>query len=418
MKINRAELFINSIDIKNIANINILVCYKILFSKKGILYNYGSYFLNIIILLHLLVIIIFYSKNLFRNIEDIINEITFGIKNLHLFSKTKEELAVNIIKIKKNKKTKKKKSIIKKRKLNSKITDSNQETINDRFNIHKRKVNINESNNINLLYLKKERNEKKNKKFDNNINSLNTTKKNKEIYNKVINIMKCNDDELNDLEYEKALKIDKRNYCQFYISLLKTKHDILFTFFINNDYNSKIVKIDLLLFNFVLEFTINALFFSDDTMHKIYEDNGSFNFLYQLPQILYSAIISRILNILLGMLALSQNIILEYKNSKRSDNLNQKKISINKIIKIKLIIYFIISSIFLYFFWYYISMFCAIYVNAQIHLIKDTLISYFVSLFSPLLFNLIPAIFRILSLHNNKSKRKFLYTISKIIQMI
>ena len=114
MKINRAELFINSIDIKNIANINILVCYKILFSKKGILYNYGSYFLNIIILLHLLVIIIFYSKNLFRNIEDIINEITFGIKNLHLFSKTKEELAVNIIKIKKNKKTKKKKSIKKK----------------------------------------------------------------------------------------------------------------------------------------------------------------------------------------------------------------------------------------------------------------------------------------------------------------
>ena len=63
-------------------------------------------------------------------------------------------------------------------------------------------------------------------------------------------------------------------------------------------------------------------------------------------------------------------------------------------------------------------MFCAIYVNTQIHLIKDTLISYFVSLFSPLLFNLIPAIFRILSLHNNKSKRKFLYTISKTIQMI
>ena len=114
MKINRAELIINYIDIKNIANINILVCYKILFSKKGILYNYGSYFLNITILLHLLVIIIFYSKNLFRNIEDIINEITFGIKNLHLFSKTKEELAVNIIKIKKNKKTKKKKSIKKK----------------------------------------------------------------------------------------------------------------------------------------------------------------------------------------------------------------------------------------------------------------------------------------------------------------
>ena len=64
------------------------------------------------------------------------------------------------------------------------------------------------------------------------------------------------------------------------ISLLKTKHDFLFTFFNNNDYNSKIVKIDLILFNYVLEFTINAFFFSDETMHKIYEDKGSFNFLY------------------------------------------------------------------------------------------------------------------------------------------
>ena len=118
------------------------------------------------------------------------------------------------------------------------------------------------------------------------------------------------------------------------------------------------------------------------------------------------------------MLALSQNIILEYKNNKRSDDLNRKKININKKIKIKLIIYFIFSSIFLCFFWYYISIFCAIYVNTQIHLIKDTLIGYIISLISPFLFNLIPAIFRILSLHNNKSKRKFLYTISKIIQMI
>jgi len=288
------------------------------------------------------------------------------------------------------------------------------------FNLSKKEVNINDSNNIRFLYLKKERNDKiiVNNKFIDNIDRLNTTKNNQEIFSKVINIMKCNDDELNDLEYEKALKIDKRNYCQFYISLLKTKHDILFTFFINNDYNSKMVKIDLLLFNFVLEFTINAFFFSDDTMHQIYEDNGSFNFLYQLPQILYSAIISRILNIFLGMLALSQNIILEYKNNKKSDDLNQKKISINKKIKIKLIIYFIFSSIFLCFFWYYISIFCAIYVNTQIHLIKDTLIGYIISLISPFLFNLIPGIFRIISLHNKKSKRKFLYIISKIIQVI
>ena len=63
-------------------------------------------------------------------------------------------------------------------------------------------------------------------------------------------------------------------------------------------------------------------------------------------------------------------------------------------------------------------MFCTIYVNTQIHLIKDTLISFATSFISPLCINLIPGIFRIPALSNKKNKRNYLYGISKIIQMI
>ena len=84
---------------------------------------------------------------------------------------------------------------------------------------------------------------------------------------KIKNIMEYNDEELNNLEYDLALKYDKRNYCQYYLSLLNTNHPIISTFCYNNDYNLKIIKIDLFLINFVLFFTINALFFNDDTMH-------------------------------------------------------------------------------------------------------------------------------------------------------
>mgnify|MGYP006873051112 CR=1 FL=1 len=42
LKINTSKLFDNFININNIANFNILVCYKVLFSKKGISKNYGS----------------------------------------------------------------------------------------------------------------------------------------------------------------------------------------------------------------------------------------------------------------------------------------------------------------------------------------------------------------------------------------
>ena len=46
-----------------------------------------------------------------------------------------------------------------------------------------------------------------------------------------------NDNELNSLEYEKALKYDKRTLFQYYWSLLKKNQLILFTFLPTNDYN-------------------------------------------------------------------------------------------------------------------------------------------------------------------------------------
>ena len=83
MKIDKSELIKNFIDIKNIANIDILVCYKILFSKKGILNNYCSFFVTVILFLHLLIIVIFNAKNSIKKLNDKIKEIALRIKNFH-----------------------------------------------------------------------------------------------------------------------------------------------------------------------------------------------------------------------------------------------------------------------------------------------------------------------------------------------
>ena len=106
------------------------------------------------------------------------------------------------------------------------------------------------------------------------------------------NINNLNDEELNNLEYDKALIIDKRTYFQYYWSLLKKKHLLLFTFYPIKDYNLKTIKICLFLFSFSLYFTVNGFFFSDNTMHKIYMDNGKFNLIYLIPQIVYSSYLS------------------------------------------------------------------------------------------------------------------------------
>ena len=117
------------------------------------------------------------------------------------------------------------------------------------------------------------------------------------------------DFEINSLEYEEALKLDKRNYFQYYIYLLKNNHPLIFSFCTYNDYNSRIIKIFLFFFSFSSDSTINALFFNDDTMHEIYQDRGKFNLLFQIPQILYSTLISKLIDALIRNLALSQDNI-------------------------------------------------------------------------------------------------------------
>ena len=88
-----------------------------------------------------------------------------------------------------------------------------------------------------------------------------------------------------------------------------------------------------------------------------------------------------------------------------------------KIIK-KICNVFIMCYLFSIFFWYYLSCFCVVYKNTQLHLIKDTLISFCLSLIYPLFINLLPGIFRIIAINSPKKEQKCLFFISKILQLI
>ena len=226
-------------------------------------------------------------------------------------------------------------------------------------------------------------------------------------------ILVYTDSELNSLSYEEALKIDKRTYCQYYFSLLKKKQSILFSFYPNKDYNSQIIKIFLFFFFYASDMTINALFFTDDTMHKIYIDSGSFDFYYQIPQIIYSSLISYVINFIIEYLSLSESTIISIK-SKTEINLDIKNRVIN-CMKIKFCFFFIITLILLLIFWYYISCFCCIYENTQIHLIKDSLLSFAFSSILPFFICLIPGIFRILALNSKKSDKSYIYKLSQML---
>ena len=153
-------------------------------------------------------------------------------------------------------------------------------------------------------------------------------------------------------------------------------------------------------------------------MNKINEDKGAYDIIFQIPQILYSTVISALINMVLKRLSLSESQILTIKLESNYLIAQKKSKEIKMCVKIKLAIFFIISFIFMVFFWYFISCFCAVYKNTQIILIKDTLISFALSMSYPFGLNLLPGMFRIPALRASKKDKKCLYKASGLIALI
>ena len=119
---------------------------------------------------------------------------------------------------------------------------------------------------------------------------------------------------------------------------------------------------------------------------------------------------------ILKMLSLSEKNILSLKKQKNIDLVVKKSKTIKNCLTIKFILFFILSFILLVFFWYLISCFCAVFTNTQMILIKDTLVSFSLSMVYPFGLNLLPGMFRIPALKVND--RKCLYQISNLLSLI
>ena len=128
---------------------------------------------------------------------------------------------------------------------------------------------------------------------------------------------------------------------------------------------------------------------------------------------MYSTLISTALDFLINLLVLSESKILSIKDAKLLE-ITKKQKGILKTLKIKFAFFYIIDFLLLIIFGYYVSCFCGIYKNTQIHLINDSLISFVTSLLSLFWMALISGAFRILGL---RKKSKCCYVFSKFLQI-
>ena len=443
IKFNKTRLYNSFTDYKNFANLLVLKCYDTAFKLSNLKSNIGFYICAPIFLFYFITLLVFLSsgfpslrKIIYKIIDAKEQQLKFEDKNknknknknisrlkasdnnyINNLRNRKKNLNINKNKKKLNKRNKNSPpKKLKQIKLKSKIKNNNPN--NKRKYILSIKKNKKGNNNIFSSVNQRILNNNKNNNYLNNNSNKTMIKNNKaNKLNKEYNIiLKRNDLEINSLPYEEALIVDERTCIQYYLSLLRANHLLIFSFYKNDkDYNSGIIKIFLFFFFFSVHFTVNALFFIDKTIHQIYNDGGIFNFIYNIPQIILSSLISGLINFIIKYLSLSQKIIIELKQEKNIRNFIITKLKVFKIIKIKFAFFFIITFLFLMFFIYYIACFCGVYVNTQIYLIKDTVISFSLSLITPFIKNIIPSTFRICALRSKKKNNKCLYKISQWI---
>ena len=405
------------------SNLNLMKCYNTLFSKLGLLTNLGNYILLIMILVFTVSSIFFYKVGFVMLDKD--------IKQILLEKEKNEE--VNIYNYEQNKKKEKEKDKKKdKKKEKDKIKEKEKE---------KEKKKKKRGNNRKSVTFKANPSRKSLKKATDIIDSVNSGKeafirkslskielKKKKRYSiinpqfikkskrqQIIDII-YTDYELNFLSYKEALGVDKRNFKQYYISLIRAKHPIIFSFIPNKDYNSMIIKVDLFLIGFGLIYSMNALFFNELAIHRIYQDKGAYNFGYFLPKTILSFLIAHIFITGLKFIFLSERNILNLKHQSTANKAADQVDNVKRCLIIKYIVFYIAGVLFLILFWYYLSSFGAVYQNSQTFLIINAFLSSFFSLIYPFFINLIPSIIRIYSLNNNN--RECFYKVNKYIQII
>ena len=460
---------------KGIMNSNVLVlkCYKLALCFMDHIYNYGCIIMSVLFILFVILVIKYWTndRKIINNyIRTIINQCFPSSVHKKNYSKNVKSTLKSKYKKPKNKKSKKKK----RKKLTTKNEDNNIEIyegsnygkdsakniiyqppkkfinqntvlpqrnnndsksklegksltinnliINKNINpqiIIPQKTEVNPKNKTTKISRKKVLNYKKNKisqktliykdfSTDSKINNDITLQNKYKI---------LNDQELNTLEYNLAINLDKRTYFEYYFSLLKKKHLIFFAFIPSNDYNIMSIKICFFIISFSLYFSINGFFFTDDTMHDIYASNGSFSIFNQLSKILYSSLISLVIQYILKLLCLSENNLLNIKRENNFELVMKKSKTIKNCLLIKFIIFYILGFCLMIFCWYFITCFCAVYHNTQIILIKDTFISFAISMIYPFGINLLPGIFRIPALKDPKKNKRCIYKVGLFVAL-
>ena len=460
---NNLNNFKKNTDFSKASNIKIFKCFSIFYNSKLFLENYGFYIMLFTTILIILLLIFSFPNKLDKQLKIFCNIILSQMKKIYSKKQNEKNLKINDGK---NENTKV---------VNDKINDiDNSNSLSDDNSSKNENIDISKIENIKEIRSNSSQRDLNNKiknnpnrdinqinkdssinekiKIDisnnhlNNLDNINNGK-NKSNYNgedehKIIDKLRKKNDsnlylfyiikyiplkkrkkyiseyEMENLSYEYALEIEDRNKSDIYFSLLREKNKIISIALNDKDFNIHTVKIALFIFNFNLSLAINALFFTDEAIYKINQDEGSFNLSTQISRIIYSAIISAVISYIVEFLGFTHNSIIKLRYLEDIKKAEDRVPKILRILKIRIMVFFIIIIFFDIIFFYYITVFCSIYSIIQIHMIKDSLISFLLTNSYSIILYLLASFIRVFSLKKKSKFRHILYMISWIITLI
>ena len=114
-------------------------------------------------------------------------------------------------------------------------------------------------------------------------------------------------------------------------------------------------------------------------------------------------------------MSLTDNHIYQIKNLNGNSKDVKQIFKIFRCIELKLFFYILFTFIFFGIYWYIIASFCGVYENTQVAFIKDSLMSFLLSLIYPFILYLIPSGLRLFAIKSKSMNLECIYKLSDII---
>ena len=222
-----------------------------------------------------------------------------------------------------------------------------------------------------------------------------------------------------EMEYDDAIKKDKRTFCVYFKENLKEKQIIANTFIAEDPIKSRGIKIILFTLNLILYFVINGLFISEDYISELYyideEDENFFSFFPRsIERLIYTTIVSIIIGYITSFFFLEETKIkgIFKRDVDNKVILLKDIINLIKTLKKRYISFIIFAFVILIISLYYLLCFNYVYPKTQIEWIKSSIAIFIIIQILSILKILLGAALRFISF---KCESEKLFHISKFL---